>query len=265
MSRLLVHPTAPDTEGLIHHITPESAGWRYVGFDVVTLTPGGALTRQGNGNEICIVPLSGMIEVSVMGRNFGKIGGRASPFESVTGAVYVPPATPFRIDAVDKAEVAICASPAKGKYPARLITPDEVAEMSRGTGSNTRYIRNILPDTAEAETLLVVEVVTPGGHWSSYPPHKHDTDDFPNETYLEESYYHRLRRGSGFAVQRVYTKDGTLDETMAVTDRDVVLVPKGYHPVGAPHGFDLYYLNVMAGPVRQWKFSMDPDQAHLPY
>jgi 5-deoxy-glucuronate isomerase len=162
-------------------------------------------------------------------------------------------------------ELAICSSPAEGRLPPRLIAPADVGELTRGTGTNTRFVRNILPDTADAETLLVVEVVTPGGHWSSYPPHKHDTDDAPNETYLEETYYHRLKRGSGFALQRVYTKDGTLDEAMAVSDRDVVLVPRGYHPVGAPHGFDLYYLNVMAGPVRQWRFTMDPDQAHLPY
>jgi 5-deoxy-glucuronate isomerase len=106
-------------------------------------------------------------------------------------------------------------------------------------------------------------VITPGGHWSSYPPHKHDRDDFPRETYLEETYYHRLARPGGFALQRVYTDDRALDETMAVGDRDVVLVPRGYHPVGAPHGFDLYYLNVMAGPVRAWKFTMSPEHAFL--
>ncbi len=144
-----------------------------------------------------------------------------------------------------------------------MIPPGEVAQETRGKGTNTRHVRNILPDTGVAESLLVVEVITPGGNWSSYPPHKHDTDDFPRETYLEETYYHRLARGTGFAVQRVYTDDGSLDETMAVRDRDVVLVPRGYHPVGAPHGFDLYYLNVMAGPVRAWRFSMSPDHAFL--
>ena len=149
------------------------------------------------------MPLSGTIEVTAAGQDFGRIGGRASPFDGVAGAVYLPPATPYRIDTADGADVAICGSPAEGKYPARLITPDEIGAITRGTGTNTRYVRNILPDTAAAETLLVVEVVTPGGHWSSYPPHKHDTDDFPNETYLEETYYHRLKRGSGFAVQRV--------------------------------------------------------------
>jgi 5-deoxy-glucuronate isomerase len=107
-----------------------------------------------------------------------------------------------------------------------------------------------------------VEVVTPGGHWSSYPPHKHDLQQ-AGETQLEETYYHRLARPGGFAFQRVYTNDRTLDETMAVEDRDVVLVPRGYHPVSAAHGFDLYYLNVMAGPVRRWEVSFAPGYEFL--
>jgi 5-deoxy-glucuronate isomerase len=113
-------------------------------------------------------------------------------------------------------------------------------------------------EKAEAESLLVVEVITPGGHWSSYPPHKHDRDAFPDEIFLEETYYYRLSPAQGFAFQRVYTDDRSIDETMAVEDGDVVMVPRGYHPVGAPHGYDLYYLNVMAGPRRKWAFANDP-------
>ena len=121
-----------------------------------------------------------------------------------------------------------------------------------------------MPDVSPfAENLLVVEVITPGGNWSSYPPHKHDTDDYPNETYLEETYYHRLNPPQGFGFQRVYTDDGSLDESFAIKDGDVVLVPKGFHPVAAPHGFDLYYLNVMAGPKKAWKFTMSKDHAHI--
>jgi 5-deoxy-glucuronate isomerase len=112
---------------------------------------------------------------------------------------------------------------------------------------------------AEADSLLVVEVLTPGGHWSSYPPHKHDRDDPPRETFLEETYYHRLARPGGFAFQRVYTDDRSLDETLTFGDRDCVLVPRGYHTVSAPPGYDLYYLNVMAGPIRQWAVANDPD------
>lgn len=265
MSKLLIHPRLDDVDGIVQHITPETAGWGYVGFEAIDLAPGAVLSRPGDDKELCLVLVAGHARIAAGETDYGLLGERASPFDGSPYAVYLPPRMPFTVRAEGKLELAICASPAKGGLPSRLITPAEVGQIERGTGTNLRYVRNILPDTAAAETLLVVEVVTPGGHWSSYPPHKHDTDDAPNETYLEETYYHRLRRGSGFALQRVYTKDGSLDETMAIADRDVVLVPKGYHPVGAPHGFDLYYLNVMAGPVRQWKFTMDPDQAHLPY
>ena len=115
----------------------------------------------------------------------------------------------------------------------------------------------------QAERLLVVEVLTPNGHWSSYPPHKHDQDDLPDESYLEETYYHKIRPPQGFALQRVYTGDRSLDETMSVVDGDAVLVPRGYHAVSAPPGYDLYYLNVMAGPIREWKFKNDPDHEWL--
>jgi len=135
--------------------------------------------------------------------------------------------------------------------------------LERGSGSSHRVIHNILMADQPAESLLITEVVTPGGNWSSYPPHKHDTDDPPRECYLEETYYHRLRRPSGFAVQRVYTADRGLDETITVRDGDVVLVPRGYHPVAAAAGYDLYYLNVMAGPRREWLTTTDPDHAWL--
>jgi 5-deoxy-glucuronate isomerase len=104
----------------------------------------------------------------------------------------------------------------------------------------------------------VVEVRTPGGHASSYPPHKHDTDNVPHESSLEETYYHRLNPPQGFAFQRVYTDMRDIDESMAVEDHDVVMVPRGYHPVVVPYGYDSYYLNVMAGAQRVWHFRNDP-------
>jgi 5-deoxy-glucuronate isomerase len=127
----------------------------------------------------------------------------------------------------------------------------------RGKELNARYVTDILPQDAPAESLLVVEVRTPTGHSSSYPPHKHDRVA-PDETLLEETYYHRIDPPQGFVFQRVYTDERDLDESHAVEDHDVVLVPRGYHPVVAPHGYDLYYLNVMAGPQRLWVFRNDP-------
>ena len=264
MPRLLVHPSG--ATGRIHHVTPQSAGWRYVGFDVHRLGPGERLTLDTAGTEVCLVLVTGTAHVVACEQDFGIVGGRMSPFDGSPASVYVPAKSSWTVTAQTPVELAVCSAPAEGRLPPRLIRPEDVVLETRGKGTNTRHVRNILPDTSpHAESLLVVEVITPGGHWSSYPPHKHDVADPPRETYLEETYYHRLARGSGFAVQRVYTDDLSLDETMAVSDRDVVLVPKGYHPVGAPHGFDLYYLNVMAGPVRSWKFTMAPDHAWLTF
>ena len=151
--------------------------------------------------------------------------------------------------------IAVCSAPGKGGHEARRIGPDGITLTERGKGANTRYINNIAMEKEDyCDSLLVTEVFTPAGHWSSYPSHRHDEDDFPRITYLEETYYHRLNPADGFGVQRVYCDDGTLDETMAVRDGDVVLVPRGHHPCGAPYGFEMYYLNVMAGPLRKWRF-----------
>ena len=263
MSRLLIHPSAADADGRIHAVTPENAGWRYVGFEVYRLGPGQRLSRTiQSDREACLVLITGRAEIAANGANLGKLGSRRSPFEGSPWSVYLPPGTRLDLEAEHEVELALCTAPGTGTLPLRVIPPVAVGLETRGKSTNTRHVRNILPEGEAAESLLVVEVITPGGHWSSYPSHKHDTDDFPSETYLEETYYHRLARPS-FALQRVYTDDRSLDETMAVADRDVVLVPRGYHPVGAPHGFELYYLNVMAGPKRAWRFRFDPDQAWL--
>ena len=259
---LLIKPDLAPAAPHVHRITPESAGWRYVGFEVYDLAPGPTLARSLPGREQCLVLLSGRVAVRVGDQDFGTIGLRESPFEGKPFAVYAPPRVTVSVTAATACELAVGSAPAEGRLAPRVIRPEEMGEEVRGVGTNTRYIRNVLPASAPAECLQVVEVVTPGGHWSSYPPHKHDSDS-AGETQLEETYYHRLARPGGFAFQRVYTHDRTLDETMTVEDRDVVLVPRGYHPVSAAHGFDLYYLNVMAGPVRRWQITQAPGYEFL--
>jgi len=259
MSRLLVHPHEPDAEGHVLGVTPESAGWRHVGFDVYRLKPGQELARDTGEREVCLVLVTGRAHVSAGGSRFENLGQRMSVFEDQGPyAVYVPGGAAFEVEAVTDLELAVCSAPGRGGSEARLIGPEQMSRETRGAGTNTRHVCNILPDSEPADSLLVVEVITPGGHWSSYPPHKHDDDNPPVETALEETYYHRINPAQGFAFQRVYTDDRSLDETMTVHDGDVVLAPKGYHPVGAAHGYDLYYLNVMAGPRREWRFKNDP-------
>ena len=262
MSPLLIKPDLDPGAPHVHRITPQSAGWRYVGFEVYDLRAGQRFERELPGREQCLVLLSGRLAARVAAADFGTLGARRSPFEGKPFALYVPPGARVALTAEERCELAVCSAPAHSQLAPRLITPAEVGEETRGQGTNTRYVRNILPAEAPAESLLVVEVLTPGGHWSSYPPHKHDSAQ-AGETQLEETYYHRLARPGGFAFQRVYTDDRTLDETMTVEDRDVVLVPRGYHPVSAAHGFDLYYLNTMAGPLRRWQFSNAPGYEFL--
>ncbi len=263
MSKLLVRGRPrPDTDGTLVSITRESAGWSHVGFDVYRLPKGSRIERATDRQEVCLVILSGSADVSFGEHTWREVGRRTSVFDGTPDAVYAPPGGSIQVTASSETcEAALCWAPAeRGADPALLPSAD-VRTFKRGSGGTERTIHNILMEDRAAESLLVTEVLTPGGNWSSYPPHKHDTDDPPRETYLEETYYHRMARPEGFAVQLVYTDDRSLDEAIQVGDGDVVLVPRGYHPVAAGPGYDLYYLNVMAGPRRRWLVTMDPNHA----
>lgn len=263
-SNLIVKAHEADKEGVVLTVTPESAGWEHVGFQVVKLSQGQVLRRETGSNEICLVLLSGKADVATKLQSWPAIGERMSVFEQIAPySVYVPNDDLYEVLALTEVELAVCAAPGFGRYPARLIAPAQVGVESRGYGNIERRIHNILPEQESADSLLVVEVFTPDGHWSSYPPHKHDRDSLPDESLLEETYYFHVQPKQGFAIQRVYTDDRSLDETLVVRDGQTVLVPRGYHPVCAPPGYEVYYLNVMAGPVRTWKFHNDPDHAWL--
>jgi 5-deoxy-glucuronate isomerase len=267
MSRLLLKKKPG--YGQLAHVTPENAGWTYVGFDLYRLKPGDAASEKTLGREVCLVLVTGKARISAGGKDFGLLGERMSPFDGKPWSVYVPEGSDWAVTADTEIELAVCSAPGLGGgLPPRLISPDDLSRETRGKGTNTRYVTNILPEFQPADSLLVVEVITPGGHTSSYPPHKHDRDDLPNESYLEETYYHRFNPPQGFAFQRVFTDadangNRELDEAMAIEDGDVVLVPKGYHPCATCHGYDLYYLNVMAGPKRTWKFHNAPEHEWL--
>ncbi|MGB0865657.1 MAG: 5-deoxy-glucuronate isomerase [Granulosicoccaceae bacterium] len=264
-SPLLVKPRSPSDDGLVHRITAESAGWTYVGFETYTLKPGQGYSLIPDKREHCLVLLSGKADVLAGDLRAEGLGERMAVSEHIKPqSVYVPVGTAAELTAITDVELAVCSAPGGGDYPARVIAGDDVGYSVRGEGSNTRYIYDILPDSVDwAHSLLVVEVRTPSGNWSSYPPHRHDEDDMPRQSLLEETYYHRIFPEQGFAFQRVYTDDGSLDEAMALSSGDVVLVPRGYHPYGVAHGYEGYYLNVMAGPKRVWKFYNNPDHEWL--
>ncbi|MBX2838690.1 MAG: 5-deoxy-glucuronate isomerase [Gammaproteobacteria bacterium] len=247
--------------GKVHQITPADAGWRYVGFSLYHLAQGETATEATDDNEVILVMVEGKAHIHGADQDWGCLGERMDVFEKTPPhCLYLPNGTNWTAKAETDCIIAVCSAPGKGGHAARLIGPDGISLTERGKGSNTRYINNIAMEHEDyADSLLVTEVFTPAGHWSSFPSHRHDEDDYPRITYLEETYYHRLNPADGFGIQRVYTDDKQLDETMAVSNGDVVLVPRGHHPCAAPYGFEMYYLNVMAGPLRKWRFVAAPE------
>jgi 5-deoxy-glucuronate isomerase len=252
MTKLVVHTQDAEADGCVLRVTPESAGWTYVGFAVYR---DGRVTQRLDDRETCVVVLSGAADLRAGGQEWRGVGGRASVFDGPPTALYVPPGVEWSAEGDD---FAVCTAPARTGAELRLLEAGGARFEARGADAESRSIFHILMEDQPAESLLVTEVRTPAAHWSSYPPHKHDVDDPPRETLLEETYYHRLRPEGGFAFQRVYTDDRTLDEAAAVVDGDVVLVPRGYHPFSAGARHESYYLNVMAGPVREWRITADP-------
>jgi 5-deoxy-glucuronate isomerase len=256
MSELVVPAADPVAHGVITVVTPESAGWGHVGFEVIHLEDGMRVERDTGERECCVVAIAGRVTVRSEHGDW-RIGERPTPFAGTPDAAYLPPRTPFSIEG--DAEVGLCFAPAADGADPRVLPASGVTPEARGHGAHARTIHPILMGDQAADALLVCEVHTPPGHWSSYPPHKHDRDALPDESFLEETYYFRIDPPAGFALQRVYTQDRDLDETLAVRDRDTVLVPRGYHTVSAPPGYAVYYLNVMAGPTREWAVANDPD------
>ncbi|HXH87299.1 MAG TPA: 5-deoxy-glucuronate isomerase [Gaiellaceae bacterium] len=234
-------------------VTPESAGWSHLSFRVGS----GVVEYEASDEEVCLVPLSGRCRVRADGADW-ELGGRSSVFDGMPWALYLPRDTAYRIEA--DGEVAICAARCEKRREPRLIRPEDVEIEVRGAGNATRQINHILKPDFPAERLLVVEVFTPAGNWSSYPPHKHDVDAPPGEVVLEETYYYRTE---GFAVQRLYSPERGVDLTETVRDGDLMLVPWGYHATCAAHGYDLYYLNALAGDRRSMASADDPELAWI--
>ena len=255
------------------HLTPAAAGWAYSGLRVVDLGPGEARTVSLHGVEAAVIPLQGGCTVDGDGFEF-TLEGRSSVFEAGTDLCYLP------AGAAPAAEATI-SSEGGGRFAVATARTDEVREPHyypaegisvemRGAGQATRQINGLLSaDVDGPHRLIVVEVLTPGGNWSSYPPHKHDewTD---TEVPLEEIYFFQVRGEQGFGLHRTYTTGDPsgvdIDETVTVRSDDVFLIPRGYHgPCVAAPGYDLYYLNVMAGPdpERRWLICTDPDHEWL--
>jgi 5-deoxy-glucuronate isomerase len=227
------------------------------------LAPRQSLSFPTEGSEAAIVVLGGVVDVRSSAGEWVAIGDRASVFDGLPCALYLPPGTAVKVSSAEGAEFAVGLARSDLSLPPRLIRPEEIDVELRGVGNAGRHIYHVIPPEFPAHRLLVVEVLTPPGHWSSYPPHKHDEDRPPQEVDLEEVYYHRQDPAQGFALQRVYTDDRDLDETLTVIDGDLVLVPRGYHVVAQAYGYRGYYLNVLAGDRRSMAATDDADHAWI--
>jgi 5-deoxy-glucuronate isomerase len=239
-------------------VTPAEAGWRYLTFGVERLA--GADERETGAEEVALVLLQGACTIEVEAERF-ELGPRGGVFQRLPWTVYLPRGTSYRIEG--EAELAVASAPVERRREPVLQTPEEVDVEIRGAGNATRQINNMIQPGFPAERLLVVEVLTPAGSWSSYPPHKHDEDRPPDEVVLEEVYYYRAPAREAFGVQRLYSPERGLDITATVRDGDLMLVPYGYHPFCAAPGYDFYYLNALAGDRHSMAASDDPDLAWI--
>ena len=220
---------------------------------------GEAVSGQIVDQELGLVVLGGTCSVSSSRGEWKGVGRRANVFSGMPYAVYLPVNTSYTVTAETNCDLAFCFCRAEEEHPAQLITPADVEVEIRGGANATRQINKIIRPEFSAHRLLVVEVYTPSGNWSSYPPHKHDVHNPPNEVDLEEIYYYRIDRPEGYAIQKVYNPARSIDETLTVRDGEMVLIPEGYHPVVAAHGYNVYYLNALAGSARSMAASDDPD------
>lgn len=239
----------------------EDFGYEFLSFETRLMQAGQSFRGGTNGRELAIVVLGGVCSVTSSRGDWHGVGQRETVFDGLPYTLYLPIGTSFTVSTEHGCDLALCYCKAEEEYPARLVAPAHVGIEIRGGGNATRQINSMLPPTFLAHRLMVVEVFTPAGNWSSYPPHKHDVHNPPGEVDLEEIYYYRIQRPEGFAVQKVYTADRRIDETITVRDGELVLVPEGYHPVVAAHGYNVYYLNALAGSARSMACSDDPQYA----
>jgi 5-deoxy-glucuronate isomerase len=250
---------AANGRGTVMDVAAKKVGFDFLDLQVRRLLEGDTFKGATNSNELGIVALGGRFHLESSQGNWRNVGGRENVFSGMPWTIYLPIHSDFTVTAITDCDLAFCYCRAERAFPAALIQPSDVRVEVRGGANATRQINHILTPEFPADRLLIVEVYTPSGNWSSYPPHKHDVHSPPEEVDLEELYYYRIDRPEGYAIQRVYTRDRRLDETMTVRDGDLVLIPEGYHPVVAAHGYNIYYLNVLAGSARSMAASDDPD------
>ena len=273
-SNLVIHPHAAGDSGLIVEVRPELAGWDTISFQSRRLGRGQRWSFAWTESELALVVLGGTVSIESNRGSWAGVGKRANVFAGLPSALYLPPHTSLSVTAETDCEFALAWAATKEEHPPRLVHPEDVTVELRGGDHASRHINSILPPGFPCARLVVVEVYTPGGNWSSYPPHKHDVhraapDGRILEADLDEIYYYKIDRPEGYALQRVYTGPASplqqagqpIDAAVIARSDDVVLIPEGYHPVSSPVGYTTYYLNVLVGSAQSLAASDDPQFA----
>lgn len=243
----------------------ESAGWEFLNFQARKLRLGEEYGGTTGEFEFCIVLLGGNFIVEADQRTWATVNGRKDVFSGIGHAMYIPRRTDFRlISESDATDIAVCRVKTDEDHPAYMRRPEEAPIEIRGGDNANRQINGLLPPGSDCHRIVCVEVYTPSGNWSSFPAHKHDVrtlDSAGNvlEADLEEIYFYKIDKPQGYAIQQVYTGDRSIDEVIRVRNNEVVLVPEGYHPVVAGHGYNVYYLNFLAGSDQSLANTSDPD------
>jgi 5-deoxy-glucuronate isomerase len=263
-SESLVHSDNLPREqaGELLQLPRQKANWEWMSFFVRRLNPGDTYKTQTDGEEAAFVLLGGTCRAD-WGEGAQKIGKRKNVFDGYPYALYLPHGNAVTFTAETICEVAECRAPSQAPLKPRLVTPDDVVSSLRGGGNVSRQIVDIMSPDFPADKLIVVEVYTPGGNWSSYPPHKHDVHNPPKEVDLDEIYYYRMNQENAFAFQHLYSGKDSAEKTLKTRDGDAVLVRSGYHPVVAGPGYDVYYLNFLAGSSRVMAVTEDPQHVWI--
>jgi 5-deoxy-glucuronate isomerase len=248
--------------GELLHLPRESAAWEWMSFFVRRLARGDTYRAATNGEEAVFVLLGGTCEAN-WGQGAQHIGERKNVFDGYPYALYLPTGNEVTFKAETVCEIAECRAPSQAQLQPKLVTPHGVVSSLRGGGNASRQIVDLMTPAFPADKLMVVEVYTPGGNWSSYPPHKHDVHNPPTEVDLDEIYYYRMNQPNAFAFQHLYSGQHAAEQTLKTRDGDAVLVRSGYHPVVAGPGYDVYYLNFLAGSSRVMAVTEDPQHAWL--
>ena len=268
---ILVHPSAdPQDQDLILTVTPDSAGWEFISFQARRLSKGNTWSFNSRENELAIIILSGSISVNSNRGSWESIE-RENVWTRAATALYLPRDTEFSITAARDSEFAVTWVPTDEDHEPWLIQPQDVPISIRGGDNVSRQINDLLPPRSPVHRLILVEVYTPSGNWSSYPPHKHDVhleDESGNlvEADLEEVYFYKIDKPDGYAYQRVYTDENSplhqagypIDALVRAQNNCAVLIPEGYHPVVSAPGYTTYYLNVLAGSAQSLANQDDP-------